>query len=77
MTVDPTTLPVEDATVGDAMALMDSGRYRTVPLVDGDGRLAGIVHQREVIEYVAESFPQEILNLPPRPHQQMEAPEGA
>ena len=76
MTKAPTTLPV-DGTVGDAMRLMEQGGYRMLPLVDADGRLTGIVHQREVLEYVAEAFPQEILNLPPRPHQQMEEPEGA
>lgn len=76
MTRDPATLP-DDATVGEAMALMERGAYRTVPLIGSDGSVTGIVHQREVIEYVAEAFPQEILNLPPRPHQQMEQPEGA
>ena len=76
MTRDVTTLQVE-ATVGEAMSLMERGGYRMLPLVDEAGRLAGIVHQREVLEYIAEAFPQEILNLPPRPHQLMEAPEGA
>ena len=76
MTRDVTTLHA-DATVGEAMTLMEQGGYRMLPLVDEAGRLTGIVHQREIIEYVAEAFPQEILNLPPRPHQLMEAPEGA
>jgi hypothetical protein len=30
-----------------------------------------------MLEYVAEAFPEEILNLPPRPHQTIEEPEGA
>lgn len=76
MTKDPTALPVE-ATLGDAMELMNREGHRRVPLEDGDGRLTGLLRQQDLLEYVAEAFPQEILNLPPRPHQQMEEPEGA
>ena len=76
MTRDPDTLRA-DATVGEAMEMMDRGGYRTIPLTDGEGNLTGLVWQQDVLEYVAEAFPQEILNLPPRPHQLMEAPEGA
>ncbi len=76
MTPDPQTLAL-DATVGDAMELMDRGGYRNLPVVDEEGNVAGVVRQQDILEYVAEAFPQEILNLPPRPHQLMEAPEGA
>ena len=73
---DPDTLTL-DHTVGDALHLMDNGRYRTLPLVDADGVIEGILRQQDILEYVAEAFPQEILNLPPRPHQIAEEPEGA
>jgi CBS domain-containing protein len=76
MTTDPHTLPAE-ATLLEAMAAMESGHYRNLPLVDEAGRVAGLLRQSDLLEYVAEAFPQEILNLPPRPHQLMEAPEGA
>ena len=76
MTPDPDVLPA-DAPMADALALMERGRYRTLPLVNGDGRVAGVLRQQDIIEYVAEAFPQEILNLPPRPHQMHEEPEGA
>jgi CBS domain-containing protein len=66
-----------DATVGEALRLMDEGSFRTLPLVDEDGTVVGLLRQQDIIEYVAEAFPQEILNLPPRPHQLMEQPEGA
>jgi CBS domain-containing protein len=56
---------------------MQTGRYRNVPLVDDDGRLVGVVRQNDIIRYLAESFPEELLNLPPRPHQAMKEPEGA
>ena len=76
MTAHPDTLTA-DATVGDALALMDRGGYRHVPIVDGKGRIAGLLRQQDVLEYLAEAFPEEILNLPPRPHQRMEEPDGA
>ena len=76
MTRDPQTISA-DARVGEALAVMRRGGFRNLPLVDGHGRVAGILRQQDVLEYVAEAFPQEILNLPPRPHQQMEEPEGA
>jgi CBS domain-containing protein len=72
----PKTLDLED-TIRDAIVLMQTGRYRNVPLVDEDGRLVGVVRQADIIKYLAESFPEELLNLPPRPHQRMKEPEGA
>jgi len=75
MTVDPHTLRL-DQTVRDALELMQSGRFRNVPVVDGDGRLVGVVRQVDILKFLAESFPEELLNLPPRPHQRMEQAEG-
>jgi CBS domain-containing protein len=76
MTRDPDVLP-SDAPMAEALQLMERGGYRTVPLVNGHGRVAGVLRQQDIIEYVAEAFPQEILNLPPRPHQLLEEPDGA
>lgn len=76
MTADPDVLSA-DATLLDAMQAMERGHYRNVPLVEEGGNLVGLLRQQDVLEYVAEAFPQEILNLPPRPHQLMEEPEGA
>lgn len=76
MTTSPRTLS-PDQTVRDAIALMETGRHRNVPLVDDDGLVVGIVRQQDILRYLAEAFPEELLNLPPRPHQLMEEPEGA
>lgn len=76
MTTDPKTFDLEQ-TIGDAIALMQTGRYRNVPVVDDRGHLVGVVRQADIIKYLAESFPEELLNLPPRPHQRMKEPEGA
>lgn len=76
MTTDPRTLDI-DQTIRDAIELMQTGRYRNVPLVDPDGLLVGVVRQVDILKYLAEAFPEELLNLPPRPHQRMKEPEGA
>ena len=76
MTTEPRTLAL-DQTIGDAIELMETGRYRNIPLVDEDGQLAGVVRQSDIIKYLAESFPESLLNLPPRPHQRMKESEGA
>jgi len=75
MTTDPHTLHL-DQTVRDALELMQEGRYRNVPVVDDHGLLVGVVRQVDLLKYLAESFPEELLNLPPRPHQRMEQAEG-
>jgi len=76
MTADPHTIDA-DATLHAALTAMERGGYRNLPLVEEDGTLVALLRQQDVLGYVAEAFPQEILNLPPRPHQLMEEPEGA
>lgn len=76
MTTDPRRLRL-DSTVRDAIELMSTGRYRNVPLVDDGGSVVGIIRQQDILRYLAEAFPEELLNLPPRPHQRMKESEGA
>lgn len=75
MTRDPDTL-TSDSTVVEALQLMERGGYRNIPLKDADGRIEGVLRQQDILEFVAEAFPQEILNLPPRPHQVMTEADG-
>jgi CBS domain-containing protein len=72
----PWTLTL-DQPVRHAIDLMQTGRYRNVPLVDEQGRLVGVIRPVDVLKYLAEAFPEELLNLPPRPHQRMTESEGA
>jgi len=76
MTASPETLHA-NATLVEAMQAMEQGHFRNVPLLEDDGTVVGVLRQLDLLEYVAEAFPQEILNLPPRPHQTIEEPEGA
>jgi CBS domain-containing protein len=75
MNADPHTLRL-DQTVRDAIELMQSPRYRNVPVVDDNRVLVGVVRQVDILKFLAESFPEELLNLPPRPHQRIEQAEG-
>lgn len=76
MNSTPHTLRLDD-TVRYAMTLFADGRFRNVPIVDGSGRLVGMARQQDILKYLAESFPEELLNLPPRPHQLMKESDGA
>ena len=75
MTTKPHHLHL-DETVRDAIELMKTGRYRNVPLLDEEDFLIGVVRPQDILKYLAEAFPEELLNLPPRPHQRMHKAEG-
>jgi CBS domain-containing protein len=75
MTTEPQHLHPNE-TVREALELMQTGRYRNVPLLDERDHLVGVVRPQDILRYLAEAFPEELLNLPPRPHQQMPKPEG-
>jgi CBS domain-containing protein len=64
-----------DATIGDAVTIMNDKGYRNVPLVR-NGQLVGSISVFDVIGYLAESYPQTTMNLPPNPDQVMENTEG-
>lgn len=64
-----------DATIGDAVSLMNDKSFRNIPLVK-DGKLVGSISVFDVIFYLAESYPKETMNLPPMPDQIMTKEEG-
>ena len=64
-----------EATIGDAVRVMNEKSYRNIPLVKG-GQLIGSISVFDVITYLAESYPKETMNLPPVPAQVMDTPEG-
>jgi CBS domain-containing protein len=66
MTANPASAEMS-CTVSDVVALMREGGYRHVPITDAEGRATGIVSVRDVLSFVAEHFPEEVLNLPPKP----------
>lgn len=75
MTPNPQTLS-PNSTIGEAMALMTREGFRNVPIVDNAGAI-GLIRIKDIIDFLAESFPEQVINLPPRPHQKMTTAEGA
>lgn len=77
MTPDPVTLSPEDS-IGDAVNVMLEHKFRHVPILESGTQVPLAVFSiKDVINLIAESFPAQVLNLPPRPHQRMSTPEGA
>src|SRR5882724_3392827 len=64
-----------EATIGDAVAIMNDKGYRNIPLVK-DGKLMGSISVFDVIGYLAESYPKTTMNLPPNPNQVMDSTDG-
>ncbi|HXD32585.1 MAG TPA: CBS domain-containing protein [Pyrinomonadaceae bacterium] len=64
-----------DATIGDAVAMMNEKSFRNIPLVK-EGKLVGSISVFDVISYLAESYPKETMNLPPNSDQIMTHEDG-
>ena len=74
LTRDPRTISSQK-TVAEAVATMQQHHYRTLPVVAGT-KVVGLVRMGDLLTHLAEAYPEDVLNLPPRPHQVMERPEG-
>jgi CBS domain-containing protein len=57
MTLEPRSVR-EDNSIEGAIALMRAGGFRRLPVVDGDGRLVGIVSLDDVLALLAEESAQ-------------------
>jgi len=64
MTRDPEALSPGDR-ICYAVNRMNNAGYRTVPLVDAERRPIGIVTVSDVVKWLAEIFPEAVLNLRP------------
>jgi CBS domain-containing protein len=64
MTANPEALTT-DHRIAYAVQCMSVAGYRTVPLVDPAGQPVGIVTVNDVIRWLADLFPEAVLNLPP------------
>lgn len=64
MTRDPEALSPQDR-ICYAVNRMNNAGYRTVPLVDAERRPIGIVTVSDVVKWLAEIFPEAVLNLRP------------
>ncbi len=64
-----------EATIGDAVRLMNERGFRNVPLVK-QGELVGSISVFDIITYLAECYPKETMNLPPLSAQVMDTVDG-
>jgi len=66
MTRDPESLRSRDS-MAYALQKMSVGRFRHVPLVDDQGAPVGMITTRDLVDFIVELCPEEILNLPSEP----------
>jgi CBS domain-containing protein len=64
MTRNPEALTARDR-VAYAVNRMSVAGYRTIPLVDPEGRPIGVVTVSDIIRWLANLFPEAVLNLRP------------
>ncbi len=69
MTKDPECLTLDD-TLGYALHKMTVGGYRSVPVVDENGKAFGVLTQQEGVKSLAALFPASVYNQPPRSFEQ-------
>ena len=62
--------------IARAIKLMIAEGVEQIPVVAADGRATAVLRTLDVIHFLAEAFPEQLLNLPPKPHQLMPKPEG-
>ncbi|MBI3454779.1 MAG: CBS domain-containing protein [Candidatus Rokubacteria bacterium] len=64
MTRDPEALAPDDL-ISYAINRLHNAGYRTLPLVDADRRPLGIMTVHDIVQWLAELFPEAIVNLRP------------
>lgn len=62
--------------IARAIKVMIAEGVDIVPIVDTEGKATAVLLAIDVIHFLAEAFPEQLLNLPPQPHQTMPKPEG-
>jgi len=75
MTPDPDRVRQRDPVL-TAIRLMRRRGYRNVPVVDEADQVVGCVRHKDIVDYIAEVYPEQVLNLPPDPDQVVLEREG-
>ena len=71
----PVTLTASER-ISRAIKVMIAEGVDNIPIVDSEGKATAVLRAVDVIHFLAEAFPEQLLNLPPRPHQTLPKPEG-
>jgi CBS domain-containing protein len=65
MTRSPVAIRPDDS-LAEAIRRLTEGHHRHLPVVDERG-IRGLISIRDILAYIAERFPEEMMNLPPDP----------
>lgn len=65
-----------DQRLEEAITAMVEGGYRHIPVVDDDQKQVGLLSSRVILRFIADHFPEAVLNLPPHLDQVASRPEG-
>ena len=71
----PVTLTASER-ISRAIKVMIAEGVDNIPIVDSEGKATAVLRAVDVIHFLAEAFPEQLLNLPPQPHQTLRKPEG-
>jgi len=71
----PVTLTGKER-IARAIKVMIAEGVDNIPIVDAEGRATAVLRSVDVLHFLAEAFPEQMLNLPPNPHQTLPRPEG-
>lgn len=66
MTPHPMVIHPDDS-LSEALRRLVQGHRRHLPIVDARGHVLGMISIRDIMSFVAERFPEEMMNLPPHP----------
>jgi CBS domain-containing protein len=76
MTLNPECFQPDDS-IAFVLNAMHVGGYRHVPIVDQNKRPLAVVSVKDIVAFILDNFPEDILNLPPEPVRKTEQREGA
>jgi CBS domain-containing protein len=76
MTPNPKVVHPKDS-LAAAIARMEAGGYRHLPVVDDNGRPQGVLSVKQIVHFIVEHFPSTVYNLPPEPNVVQQEREGA
>jgi CBS domain-containing protein len=76
MTPNPQGFQPDDS-IAYVLNAMSVGGYRHVPIVNEQGKPIAVISVKDIVTFIIDHFPEEVLNLPPAPMRTTEQREGA
>jgi CBS domain-containing protein len=76
MTPNPKAFQPDDS-VAFVLNAMHVGGYRHIPVIDENNKPMAVVSVRDIVSFILDHFPEDVLNLPPEPIRTTDQREGA